>query len=116
MVVRIALGLLAVLVSALPALAAPATVGKVEGRAHVRSERTYGDRGHIHVGSEHVSVPRTDAGVSRFSVRMPWGGHVKVPGVHVRSPKVAVSSPRVDLDVPFHKKSSAKPRPQARHR
>ncbi|HEY0798650.1 MAG TPA: hypothetical protein VGD50_05840, partial [Candidatus Baltobacteraceae bacterium] len=87
----------ALFASATSALGAPTTDSGVSGRATVHGEHTYNNHGHIHVGSQHISVPSTHAGVNAFKVRMPWGGHIKVPGVHVRSPHVGVSSPRVDF-------------------
>ncbi len=85
--------------SVLPA-GAQTTVGKVEGKPQVHRERVEGHRYGSHVGSIHIFVPSTYAGVSSFRVRMPWGGHVIVPGVHVRSPRVSVSSPRVAVSAP----------------
>lgn len=84
-------------VCAVPAFA-QSVVGRVEGKPQVQSGGASGHRYGAHVRSVHVVVPSTYAGVSAFRVRMPWGGHIKVPGVHVRSPRVAVSSPRVDVN------------------
>lgn len=88
--------------------AAPTTDSGVSGGASAHGESTWATHGHVHVGSQHIRVPSTHAGVSSFRVHMPWGGHVIVPGVHVRSPRVAVHSPRVDFHVPFsHHKTIA---------
>jgi hypothetical protein len=91
------------------ALAAPTTDSGVSGSATAHGESTWATHEHVHVGSQHIRVPSTHAGVNSFRVRMPWGGHIIVPGVHVRSPRVAVNSPRVDFHVPFsHHKSVAR--------
>jgi hypothetical protein len=88
--------------------AAPTTDSGVSGSASAHGDSTWATHEHVHVGSQHVRVPSTHAGVNSFRVRMPWGGHVIVPGVHVRSPRVAVNSPRVDFHVPFsHHKAVA---------
>lgn len=94
-----ALGL-ALVVSSTVGAAASGRAG-VDGRAGAWRERTFVERGHIHVGAQYVRVPSTHASVHSFKVKMPWGGHIVVPGVRVGSPRVAVSSPRIDLDVPF---------------
>jgi hypothetical protein len=79
---------------------AQSVVGKVEGKPSVHRESVAGHRYGARVGSIHILVPSTYAGVSSFRVRMPWGGHIIVPGVHVRSPRVGVSSPRVAVSAP----------------
>lgn len=86
---------------------AQSVVGKVEGKPQVRRETATGHRYGARVGSIHILVPSTYAGVSSFRVRMPWGGHIIVPGVHVRSPRVGVSSPRVAVSAPVgpHKRA-----------
>ncbi|HTV72485.1 MAG TPA: hypothetical protein VME66_02120 [Candidatus Acidoferrales bacterium] len=87
---------------------AQTTDSGVDGHPSVHSEQTWATHEHVHIGSQHISVPSTHAGVRGFRVRMPWGGHIVVPGVHVRSPRVAVNSPRIDFQVPFsHHKAAA---------
>ncbi len=100
--------------AALPQLAPAVTAnGGVEGRATVHQQHSYGNRKRVQIGSQHVSVPATHAGVGSFKVKMPWGGHVVSPGVHVRSPRVGVTSPRVGVKVPFSGSHARSKRRQA---